>query len=240
MKRVAAAIVFIFLSRLSLAADLPVDEAIDYKLSYSYFHTKTLHANDLNLRAGKNDQSFWIAGYQENLSDFNQIRIGYERVDRFAYLKLISSLQIASHGFIGGSINAEIGAPFYALVGYGRTNLKPYSNINFDPNDSITLGAGWHVDKDFNIALYGVQDNRVVDRQRITHLMATKLLLEDQKLVLDIFNKSGPPDIQGQSIHALGASVTYDINRYFMRLAYDPKVNFTQDNMMRVSLGMHF
>ena len=52
MKRVAAAIVFLFLSRLSLAADVPVDEAIDYKLSYSYFHTKNLHANDLNLPFG--------------------------------------------------------------------------------------------------------------------------------------------------------------------------------------------
>ena len=239
-KRALLTSALLFVVATSSCAGEITDEVIDYKLSYSYFHTKTLHANDINLRAGKNDQVFWLAGYQENPSDFNQIRAGYERADRFTYLKLTSSLQLATHGFLGGSVNAEIGAPFYALVGYGRTNLKPYSNINFDPNDSITLGAGWHVNQDLNIAVFSIQDNRVIDGQRIIHLILNKQLKENQKIVMDLFNKSGPPDSQGLPIRALGCAVTYDINRYFMRLAYDPKVNFTQENMVRVSLGMHF
>jgi hypothetical protein len=238
MKKLLVLIGCFIASTPCLAAD-PV-EGIDYKLSYSYFHTKSLHANDINLRAGKDDQYLWLAAYQENPSDFNQIRAGYERTDRFEYLKLISSLQIASHGFVGGAVNAEVGSPFYVLAGYGRTNLRPYNNLNFDPNDSFTLGAGWHVNPGMNISLYNVQDNRVIDGQRVTHLMLTEVFPEEQKLVVDIFNKSGPPDNQGQSIRGLGASLTYGIRQYFVRLAYDPKVNFTQDNMTRISLGLHF
>lgn len=215
-------------------------DSIDYKLSYTYFHTKALHANDLNLRAGRDDQVLWLAGYQENPSNFHQVRTGYERTDRFSVVKVVSSLQLASHGFLGGAITAEIGAPFYAIVGYGRTNLKPYTNINFDPNDAVTLGAGWHVDQDLSVAIYGVQDNRVVDGQRITHLVVSRSFEGAQRLILDVFNKSGPPDNQGESIRAMGASITYDIAQYFMRVAYDPKVNFTQENMLRVSLGVHF
>ena len=239
MKKFLATILcFLIGSTLCLAAGAA--EEIDYKLSYSYFHTQSIHANDINLRAGKNDQYLWLAAYQEDPSDFNQVRAGYERTDRFEYLKLVSSLQLATHGFIGGGINAEIGSPFYAIVGYGRTNLKPYNNLNFDPNDSFTLGAGWHVNPAINVSLYGVQDNRVVDRQRITHLVISGALTNEQKLIMDLFNKSGPPDNQGQSIHGVGASLTYDIHQYFVRLAYDPKVNFTQDNMTRISLGLHF
>ena len=46
-----------------------------------------------------------------------------------------------SGGFWGGSLSAQIGSPkLYAIVGLGRTNLRTYYNLNFDPNDAITLG----------------------------------------------------------------------------------------------------
>jgi hypothetical protein len=233
-------LIFFFLLGSSCPRAEELNEPIDYKLSYSYFHAQSFHANDLNLRAGKNDQYLWLADYHESPSHFDQIRSGYERTDRFQFVSLISSLQVASHGFFGGAINAEIGAPAYALIGYGRTNLKPYNNLNFDPNDSFTLGAGYHLNQDSNIALYEVQDNRVVAGQRTTHFIVSQRLPDEQKVVIDVFNKSGPHDTQGQSIRGLGASMTYDIHQYFMRLAYDPKVNFTQQDMTRISLGLHF
>lgn len=229
-----------FISNIAFAQEASTDNTIGYKLTYSHFNTKAFNANDVNLRVNKDNQTIWLAAYKENPSNFNQLRSGYERTDYLTYVKIISSIQLATHGFLGGALTAEIGRPFYAIIGYGRTNLKPYDNINFDPNDSITLGAGWHVDQDLNISMYGVEDNRVIDGQRITHLMVNKRLPEDQKITLDIFQKSGPPDNQGQSIHGLGCALTYDISQYFLRLAYDPKVNFTQENMSRVSIGVHF
>jgi len=213
---------------------------VNYKLTLSHYNTQQSSANDINLRISKDNQTLWLAEYTENPSNFNQVRTGYERRDNFGHLQLVSSLQAASHGFLGGSLTAEIGDAVYMIAGYGRTNLKPYNNINFDPNDAITLGLGWHAGNDLTISVYGVQDNRVVDGQRITHLAVNKALAENQKITLDLFQKSGPHDSDGKSIQASGASISYDLNRYFMRLAYDPKVNFSQENMTRVSIGMHF
>jgi len=222
------------------AAENSTENPIDYKLTLSHYSTQHSNANDINMRVSKDNQTLWLAEYMENPSGFNQVRAGYERRDRFDYLRLVSSLQVASHGFLGGALTAEIGGAVYAIAGYGRTNLKPYNNINFDPNDAITLGLGWHAGNDLTISVYGVQDNRVINGQRITHLTVNKVMADDQKITFDLFQKSGTRDGQGQSIQALGASISYDLNRYFMRLAYDPKVNFTQEDMTRVSLGMHF
>jgi len=240
MKRIILILAIFLLSNIAYAADEKTDNPIDYKLTLSHYNTKQISANDINLRISKDNQTLWLAEYTENPSNFNQVRSGYERKDHFAHTKLTSSLQIASHGFLGISLTAEIGDDVYGIVGYGRTNLKPYDNINFDPNDAITLGLGWHANDDLTIALYGVQDNRVIDGQQITHLVTNKVFTTDQKIVIDLFQKSGTNDTQGQSIKALGTSLSYDLNRYFIRLAYDPKVNFTQENMTRISVGMHF
>lgn len=240
MKRIILILAIFLLSNIAYAADEKTDTPIDYKLTLSHYNTKQINANDINLRISKDNQTLWLAEYTENPSNFNQVRSGYERKDHFAHTKLTSSLQIASHGFLGISLTTEIGDDVYGIVGYGRTNLKPYDNINFDPNDAITLGLGWHANDDLTIALYGVQDNRVIDGQQITHLVTNKVFTNNQKIIIDLFQKSGTNDTQGQSIKALGASLSYDLNRYFIRLAYDPKVNFTQENMTRISVGMHF
>lgn len=63
--------------------------------------------------------------------------------------KLIPSGQYASRGFIGASTTMEFGAaasPWFGLVGLGRTNTKPYYNLNFGPNDSLLIGTGWTPD----------------------------------------------------------------------------------------------
>ena len=240
MKRIILILATFLLNNIAYAADEKADNPIDYKLTLSHYNTKQINANDINLRISKDNQTLWLAEYTENPSNFNQVRSGYERRDHFAHTKLISSLQIASHGFLGVSLTAEIGDDVYGIVGYGRTNLKPYDNINFDPNDAITLGLGWHANDDLTIALYAAQDNRVIDGQRITHLVTNKVFTNNQKIIIDLFQKSGTNDAQGQSIQALGASLSYDLNQYFIRLAYDPKVNFTQENMTRISVGIHF
>ncbi len=215
-------------------------DAIEYKLTLSHYDTQNLHANDANIRVSQNNQTVWVGVYKENISNFEQVRLGYERTDILAYTKLVSSIQAADYGFWGGAITAEIGATFYAILGYGRTNLKPYDNINFDPNDAITYGAGWHDDNDLNISLYTVRDNRVVSGQQITHFLVRKPIDNGQKIILDVYSKNGPKDMQNQAIGATGISLTYDWPTYFARLAYDPKVNFSQDNMTRFSIGMRF
>lgn len=214
-------------------------EHIEYKLSLSNYLTQSLHANDINLRADLGNQRGWIGYYKESPTSFEQWRVGYERTDRVMSVDIDSSLQAAAHDFFGGSITATTGDPFFGIIGYGRTNLKPYANLNFDPNDAITLGAGYKRTDGSSITLFLVRDDRVVPGQQNLHLLIKTPLSNQQRLTLDIFNKSGPTD-QGQSINGTGTSITYDWPRFFLRLAYDPKVNFTQESMTRTSIGMRF
>ncbi|MGZ8983931.1 MAG: hypothetical protein ACXW11_08255 [Methylotenera sp.] len=215
------------------------DQRIEYKLSLSNYSTQSVHANDINLRADQGNQRGWIGYYKEGSSGFEQWRVGYERTDRIISVDIDTSLQAAAHGFWGGSVTATVGEPFFAMIGYGRTNLKPYANLNFDPNDAITLGAGYKKTDGSSLTLFLVRDDRVVPGQQNLHLLIRLPLPNQQRISLDIFNKSGPAD-QGQSIKGIGASVTYDWPSVFLRLAYDPKVNFTQENMTRASIGMRF
>ncbi len=216
-----------------------MDVPVEYKLSLSDYDTQSVHANDINLRADRDNQRGWVGYYKESSTGFEQWRVGYERTDRLVQMDVDTSLQAAAHGFLGGSITATLGDPFFGIIGYGRTNLKPYANLNFDPNDAITLGIGYKKKDGASVTLFLVRDDRVVPGQQNVHLLMRSPLPNKQRITLDIVNKSGPAD-QGQPINGTGASVTYDWPSYFLRLAYDPKVNFTQENMTRIAIGMHF
>ena len=230
----------IIFSDYALADEVIKKDNVDYKLTLSYYSTKESQANDVNMRASRANQTVWLGYYRETQGKFDQFRAGYERTDQIPFTKIVSSFQVADHGFLGLSETAEIGVPFFALVGYGRTNLKPYNNINFDPNDAITYGIGWRGEDDTSISLYSVRDVRIIPGQRITHLFLRKLITDSQRITIDIFNKTGPNDDMGKSINATGTAITYDVSRYFLRFAYEPKVNFSQENMTRISTGVRF
>lgn len=228
-------------------ADAAPDK-IQYKLIVSDYSATGINAKDVNLRAkfGEQEsgsQTAWLAYYEERPSHFNQFRTGYERTDKWQRLKLVSSIQAADYGFLGVATTAEIGGTVHGILGYGRTNLKPYDNINFDPNDNITWGAGWEREDGEDVALYRVRDNRVVKGQQIDHLLVhlpLPGLSEDSKFTVDMFSKSGARDEQGKSIDATGMALACECGKYFVRVAYDPKVNFTQSYMTRLSLGIYF
>jgi hypothetical protein len=75
-------------------------------------------------RAPRQDTSQWRAGWDH----------GFGQRPRVS-----PSLQTASGGFWGGSVNLEAGDQWVAGAGLGRTNLRPCYNLNFDPNDSWRL-----------------------------------------------------------------------------------------------------
>src|SRR5712672_1624525 len=133
------------------------DGTIAWKLTATHLHETALRsAFDLNLRG----------------NEFRQTRAGYERQLEIPVGRIIASAQLATHGFAGGSITAELGkGAAFALAGWGRTNLKTYYNLNFDPNDSILLGAGWRASQDTVVTLYQIHDDRTDTGQRVTHLV---------------------------------------------------------------------
>jgi hypothetical protein len=59
--------------------------------------------------------------------------------------RLSPSLQTASQGFTAFSAQVETSDSWFVGAGLGRTNLLPYWNLNFDPNDSWTASIGRRV-----------------------------------------------------------------------------------------------
>ena len=154
--------------------------------------------------------------------------------------KVVPSIQYATRGFLGGSVTAEIGDHYFGLLGLGRTNLKDYFNLNFDPNDSTLIGIGTRALPGTTLTAYQVRDDRLGTGQRVTHFVARIETEPKRRWTVDVFHKAGRSPDDGEWVRGTGASVTYDFDRYFARLTSDPRVNFTHDNMLRVALGIRF
>jgi hypothetical protein len=105
------------------------------KLTIAYYHFSSGKGGvDVNLRHTFKTSTAWIGNYTEG-TGFDQGRIGYEYDYHHNWLTFIPSAQAATHGFLGASFYSEAGRPLFAIAGLGRTNLRPYWNLGFDPND---------------------------------------------------------------------------------------------------------
>jgi hypothetical protein len=224
------------------------NEGIDFKLSSSvYWMSVSGYSADINLRANKGNDggqhTAWIGFYQSSQGN-NQTRVGYEYLLSRKYFRTTFSGQLASGGFVGGSITSEVGpTSIYALVGFGRTNLQPYVNLNFDPNDMIQYGVGWRPEslKGHHLfSLYRIQDNRLNTGQAITHLVWRDAYSEGHRFSVDAFHKRGEIDTGATIRNKFGLSVGYDNGPWGVRLAYDPYVNFSSERMIRLSGTFRF
>jgi hypothetical protein len=149
------------------------------------------------------------------------------------------SVETATQRFLGGSIVAAIGHPWFVVAGLGRTNLKPYYNLSYDPNDSFTAGMGWKGEGETAIAMTVVADNRLDTGQRVWHLFGRKRWSDQLRTTVDLNYKQGQGDL-GEPIKGWGLSAVFDFDGWFMRIARDQKQNFAPVNATRVSLGVRF
>lgn len=215
-------------------------ESVTYKLTASLYRTGDgERAGDVNLRGGSGPHVAWF-GFYRSENGYEQSRGGYENTAALPFGKLVSSLQFASRGFAGISETAELGGDHYLLLGLSRTNLRDYYNLTFDPNDSVLYGIGSHtLIPRIQAYLFTVKDNRLNTGQRVTHLVLRWQQDIAARWTLDVAQKSGMGEGEDK-ISASGATLGYDFGRYFVRAAYDPKVNFTLQNMARLSAGLRF
>jgi hypothetical protein len=208
-------------------------------------------ALDVNLRHTSRFGNVWVGWFRQPdpdaTVDLTQGRVGWDNSFDLGAFRVQPSIQNASAGFWGGSLNVETGptihANWYAGAGLGRTNLRPYVNLNFDPNDALMASGGYRWNSQESVGLLWVRDNRQNPDQRHLHWVYRKGLAEQQRITIDLLSKSGNvTDNAGNpfKINKLGASFTYDWREHFVRLAYDPKVNFTNQDMVRVSVGTRF
>ena len=215
------------------SSDKPVN-----KLTLGVYHfADTGNASDINLRHTNEFGDFWLGYYQSSKRDEHQGRFGWNNTFDGGSLRITPSAQIASAGYFNWSVSVETGENWFVGAGLGRTNLKPNWNLNFDPNDSWTVSAGWRADGQ-SFALQWVRDNRENPDQRHMHAVYRSPLPGGQRVTIDFLHKRGLAN--GESIRKTGASLTYDWPRYFVRLAFDPKVNFTNEDMWRLSVGTRF
>jgi hypothetical protein len=202
-----------------------------------YDYSDDSRGTDVNLRHTSALGNAWIGYFRLKDQDVSQWRGGWDRSfgERF---RVQPSLQVASGGFAGASLGFETGEPYFVGAGLGRTNLRPYYNLNFDPNDSWTLSAG-HRDGDGRIlAVLWVRDNRENPDQRHLHFTWRQPLAGGERLTLDALLKRGLVD--GGTIRRTGFTITYDWPRFFVRVAFDPNSNFTSQDAWRYSMGTRF
>ncbi|MBL8309091.1 MAG: hypothetical protein JNL19_01585 [Burkholderiales bacterium] len=193
------------------------------------------NAVDVNLRHSSDYGNAWLGYFRAPAIEARQWRAGWDRSFGEA-VRLQPSVQVASGGFVGGSLNVETGSTWVAGAGLGRTNLRPYYNLNFDPNDSWTLLAAYRADGGRSLSASYVRDNRQNPDQQHFHLTLREPVGESRRLTVDVLYKRGLVD--GSRIARAGATVTWDWAKYFVRLAYDPKTNFTLDDAWRLSVGI--
>jgi hypothetical protein len=214
--------------------------AQDYagKLTLGVYNVDEQTTADLNVRYSVNAWTGWIGTYGPQ-ADVRQSRAGVEYDLKRPSLLFIPSLQVATHGFVGGSVYAELGSRVYAIAGAGRTNLKPYVNLNFDPNDSWQLGGGLHFGEQDSVAAFTVWDNRLHTGQQNTHVVLRHHFGRARRLTFDESYKSGEGDA-GTTVRGTASAVEFDWHRWFVKGARDVHANFGAGTMWRFGGGLRF
>jgi hypothetical protein len=221
----------------ALAQDTDEDGKAAYKLIGSWYRQDDgRRAVDLNLRASREPHAGWLGFYQDNMN-FQQLRGGYEYTQQKGLLQAVWSLQAASRGFIGGSVTAQYGKDIYPIVAFGRTNLRPYVNLNFDPNDMATVGIGTSLISRTELVLTHLWDNRLDTGQHVTHLYLHRNLGERRRASFDLSYKHGTAS---NNSYATGYAftATYAWDKYFARGAWDQHANFGTATQVRLSFGL--
>lgn len=219
-------------------ADASIATHLPYKLTAAWYNFSN-HTDgwDLNLRRSSEIGNAWVGYFRLANQNITQWRIGWDN-SYGSIVRISPSIQFASHGFIGGSIQVETGDPWFAGVGLGRTNLRPYWNLNFDPNDAYTLSAGRRSSNNQVFMFQLVRDNRQNPDQRHIHFLYRQPLADEQRVTIDALYKTG--QVEDRRIRRWGLSLTYNWPRFFARVAWDPQTNFTPADALRLSVGTRF
>ncbi len=221
----------------AVAADAAASRDRLWKLTFGHYLYGDYSAGDINLRWRRGETDAWFGVYTDEVFG-TQGRAGFDTsIDLAKSIQLQPSLQLATRGFVGGSLNLQAGEEWFGLAGIGRTNLKPYFNLNFDPNDALTLGVGHRGADDRVYTLFLVADDRLHTHQQDWHLNA-RVPVGDMRLTLDVLRKSGLSDVG--PITAWGFSATWDWPAWFLRLARDPYQNFSAQSAWRLGAGRRF
>ena len=212
-------------------------DELRWKLTVGEYAYADYAGTDANLRWRHDGTDAWAGIYDDRVFG-SQARMGADTIVNVApYLQVQPSLQLATQGFVGGSVNLQVGAAWYGVVGFGRTDARPYFNLNFDPNDAVTFGVGHQEEGGYSYEVFVVADDRFHTGQRDWHLNA-QIPFGESHATLDLLHKTGSSD--AGPVSAWGFSANYDWPGWFLRVAYDPYQNFSTQSAWRFAGGVRF
>jgi hypothetical protein len=137
-------------------------------------------------------------------------------------------------------LNATLGETLYGILGWGRTNLKDYYNLNFDPNDALTFGLGGQLPNNHQLSVFKIKDNRLHTEQEVSHWVWRHRPDARQRWTVDLSRKQGRPSQGLTSVQGHSLAVGYDHDAVFFKIAKDQKVNFSDVDQWRAAVGWRF
>lgn len=218
----------------------PVERADDLtgKASASLYVLSHEIQFDVNLRKRFGDVTGWMGAFVDPKGT-SVGRVGVEYDFQSGALLAVPAFQLGTNGFVNGSLYAEVGSTLYGILGFTVTNLKPFPSLTFDPNDAVVFGAGVHLSRYDKLYAFSVVDVRLGTGQQDTHLLYRRRLDPINGITFDLLFKSGHRD-DGVHVRGVGVSVYFDRPMWFLKTAYDPWVNFTAGDMVRLGGGLKF
>ena len=87
---------------------------------------------------------------------------------------------------------------------------------------------------------YVVRDDRLSTGQTVTHVVWRKNINEHQRVTVDTAYKHGREDAEGDVVKGRMVSLGFDHKEYFVKIARDQKVNFSNTDQTRLSVGLRF
>ena len=208
------------------------------KLTLAFYYLPGDPSFDLNYRRQFGSFVGWIGAFIEP-SGGSQGRVGGEYDFQHEWLLVIPTLQVNTSGAVSGSLYSEIGTEYYGILGFARTNLRPFNDLFFDPTESVQLGLGWKINSYDKLFGYSIFDVRLHTGQQDTHVLWRHRLDDNNGITFDALYKSGHTD-EGNYIRSGGIGVYYDRPTWFWKAYYDPYSNFTRHTMVRVGIGLKF
>jgi hypothetical protein len=218
----------------------PVEQADDrpWKATGSLYLLPEDRNEDLNLKREVSNVGAWVGVFHDPQT-VTVARVGGELDWHAGPALVVPTVQAATNGLKAGQFYAELGGKTYAIVGASRTNLRPFYNLSFDPNESVQLGLGRHLSRFDKVYAFTIFDVRLHTGQQNTHVLWRHRLSPTTGLTWDALYKSGEID-SGRTVHAVGLGAYLDRSRWFLKAYFDPYVNFTAASMVRLGLGAKF
>jgi len=234
---------FIAMCGIGLLASAPAsaqtEENFRGKMTFGVYAAGDQPTVDVNARYSAGNWTGWLGWYGPHSEIGSQARAGLEYDMRRRRMLIIPSIQAASQSFVGASLYSEIGGTVYAIAGASRTNLEPYVNLNFDPNESWQLGGGAHFHQADSVAAFTVWDNRLHTSQQNTHVIVRHYFARTHRVTLDVSYKSGRGD-SGDFVRGTAIGSEVDWHRWFVKGARDAHVNYSAQTMWRFGGGVRF